>query len=150
MFIDFELYNNAVKWLQNNETELTQDEINTVKRKKWKFQDGKIVSRDRKYIVPKQELHESLCNNHSSVTHCRRDKLENHVKNNYAKILQIVVKLSVSLCSIFHKRQKSVADYLKIPMVHPIIIKNFLAHFQINLIDMRCLTCSCSEGHKWI
>ena len=47
-------------------------------------------------------------------------------------------------------QQKSVADHLKKPVVHPIIVNNFLAHVQIDLIDMRSLTCSCSEGHKWI
>ena len=154
LFIDDELYDKATQYLQNKETEvhvLTQDEINTIKRKKWNFknEDGKIVSKEQKYVVPKRELHEILCHSHSAIAHRGRDKLENYIKNNYAEIPQIVVKLFVSLCSI-HEQQKSVADHLKKPVVHPIIANKFLSHVQIDLIDMRRLPCSCSERHKWI
>lgn len=102
LFIDDELYDKATQCLQNKETEvhvLTQDEINTIKRKNWNFknEDGKIVSKEQKYVDPKRELHEILCHSHSAIAHRGRDKLENYIKNNYAEIPQIVVKLFVSL-----------------------------------------------------
>ena len=75
------------------------------------------MSKEQKYVVPKRELHEILCHSHSAIAHRGRDKLENYIKNNYAEIPQIVVKLFVSLCSI-HEQQKSVADHLKKPVVH--------------------------------
>ena len=65
----------------------------------------RIVHTKKKYVVPKRELHEILCHSHSAIAHRGRDKLENYIKNNYAEIPQIVVKLFVSLCSI-HEQQK--------------------------------------------
>lgn len=62
-FIDDNFYNDAVKWLEthneNNKdnTNLTCQDITTIKRKGWKPEGGKILCSNGKEVVQKCQLH---------------------------------------------------------------------------------------------
>lgn len=149
VFIDDEFYENAKNWLKNESKNheqfgLTKTDVGTIKRKQWTIQNDNILSKDRKIVVPRSQLHGILSQAHSSTAHRGRDKTEEFVKRTYAEISQHVVTLFVGLCHL-HQQQKSVTDHLKRPITKPIQASNFLAHVQLDLIDFRNLNCSCGK-----
>ena len=54
LFIDDNFYKDAVKWLETrnedskDRTNLTSQEVAIIKRKGWKLEDGRILSKNRK------------------------------------------------------------------------------------------------------
>ena len=154
VFIDDEVYENAKNWLKNESKNheqfgLTKTDVGTIKRKQWTIQNDNILSKDRKIVVPRSQLHGILSQAHSSTAHRGRDKTEEFVKRTYAEISLHVVTLFVGLCHL-HQQQKSVTDHLKRPITKPIQASNFLAHVQLDLIDFRNLNCSCGKNHNWL
>ena len=74
VFIDDQFYDKAKNWLKNdskNEAEfgLTKTDAAAIKRKQWMIQNNNILSKDRKIVVPRSQLHSILCQAHSSTAH---------------------------------------------------------------------------------
>ena len=99
LFIDDNFYNDAVKWLETrnedskDRTNLTSQDVAIIKRKGWKLEGGKILSKNGKEIVQKCQLHQVLCKAHSNIAHKGRDKMEKYVKRNYESVSQEVIQL---------------------------------------------------------
>ena len=137
-----------MKWLQKrnedskDRTNLTSQDVAIIKRKGWKLEGGKILSKNGKEIVPKYQLHKVLCQAHSNIAHKGRDKMDKYVKRNYESVSQEVIQLFVSLCSI-HEEQKSITSRQKQHVLAPIQARGFLTHLQMDLMDLRNLPCTC-------
>ena len=145
VYIDQLFYDNAKNYLgsaedvqegedHGTEAQLSKQDINTIKRKGWALKNNKIITRDNKIVVPKNELHKVLCQCHCSTAHRGRDKTNNYVKGTYSEIPQQVVSLFTSLCRL-HAQQKSITDHKKRPITNPINAEMFLSHVEVDLID---------------
>ena len=131
-------------------TNLTSQDVAIIKRKGWKLEGGKILSKNGKDIFQKCQLDQVLCQRF--IAHKGRDKMDKYIKRNYESVVsQEVIQLYVSLCSI-HKEQKSITSRQKQPVLAPIQAREFLTHFQMDLMDLRNLPCTylCHRKHNWI
>lgn len=139
VFINDDFYDAAKTWLtngDNNDTALKKTDIHTIKRKKWAIENGKIISKDGKYVIPKRDLFKTRTAAHSAIAHRGRDKTERYIPESFSEISQDVIQLFVSLCKL-HLQQKSVTDRVKKPALEPLITDGFLKHIEIDLIDFR-------------
>lgn len=129
IYIDDSLiYQKVYQWLkakaQNEENSITINwkEKRWIIEKQWKVtaEDGKILDEQNRYVVPKKEIFTVLANCHPAIAHRGRDKTEDYnVKKQYSGITQ-VVNLFISMCTL-HLQQKSVTEYQKKAITHPII-----------------------------
>ena len=131
-FTDDNFDNDAVTWLETrnedskDRTNLTSQDVAIIKRKGWKLEGGKILSKNGKDIFQKCQLDQVLCQRF--IAHKGRDKMDKYIKRNYESVVsQEVIQLFVSLCSI-HKEQKWITSRQKQPVLSPIQAREFLTH----------------------
>jgi len=152
VFVNDEFYDAAKAWLTSGDynESLKRADIDTIKRKKWVVENGKIITKDRKCVIPKRDLFETLTAAHSAIAHRGRDKTERYIHDSFSEISQDVIQLFVSLCKL-HLQQKSITDHVKKPVLKPLISDGFLKHVEIDLIDFRKIACNtCTKPHQWV
>ena len=80
MFIEDQFYNEAMEYLKiqieksssdSRETEgkLSQSQLKTLQRKKWTYHQGKLQTPDRKTVIPKSKLYDTLILAHQRTAH---------------------------------------------------------------------------------
>ena len=74
-------------------TNLTSQDVAIIKRKGWKLEGGKILSKNGREIVPKCQLHQVLSQANSNIAHKGRDKMDNYIKRNYESVSQEAIQL---------------------------------------------------------
>ena len=154
VFVNDEFYDRAKAWLISSDSKenggLSNQEVATIRHKKWSLHQGKIVTESRKYVVPKRDIYNTLTEAHFATAHCGRDKTEQYIRQSFAEISQDVITLFVSLCKL-HQEQRSVTNHVKKPVIKPITATGFLNHVQMDLIDFRNLPRACHPvSHKWV
>ena len=71
--------------------ELSKAEINTVKRKKWKYANGKLLTTEGKEVAHQGMLFDILSKCHHRIAHRGRQKTEKWIAENYSEVTQKVV-----------------------------------------------------------
>ena len=127
--------------------ELSKAEINTIKRKKWKYANGKLLTTEGKEVAHQGMLSDILSKCHHRIAHRGRQKTEKWIAENYSEVTQKVVNTFVSLCR-FHAEQKPITTRVK-PMVSPLQAETFLSLIEVDLMDFRNCPCECEPKHKW-
>ena len=85
--------------------ELSKAEINTIKRKKWKYANGKLLTTEGKEVAHQGMLFDILSKCHHRIAHRGRQKTEKWIAENYSEVTHKVVNTFISLCR-FHAEQK--------------------------------------------
>ena len=128
--------------------ELTTWEQQTVRRKKWVYQNSEVFTANNKKVVPKRELFQVLCDAHNRVSHRGRQITEKWLQENYAEISQKVVNVFVQLCP-YHAEKKPITSRVK-DVHQPMEAPTFLSLIEIDLMDFRKCPCDCKESHTWV
>ena len=121
--------------------ELSKAEINTIKRKKWKYANGKLLTTEGKEVAHQGMLFDILSKCHHRIAHRGRQKTEKWIAENYSEVKQKVVNTFVSLCR-FHAEQKPITTRVK-PMVSPLQAETFLSLIEVDHMDFRNCPCEC-------
>ena len=111
MFIKDQFYNEAMEYLKiqseklssdSRETEgkLSQSQLKTLQRKKWTYHQGKLQAPDRKIVIPKSKLYNTLILEHQRTAHRGRQITSKWVNDNYSEVSFRVVNLFVNLCPL--------------------------------------------------
>ena len=122
MFIEDQFYNEAMEYLKiqseksssdSRETEgklsLSQSQLKTLQRKKWTYHQGKLQTPNRKTVIPKSKLYDTLILAHQR-TALRRCQITSKWENDdYSEVSVRLVKLFVSLRPL-HEQQKTITS----------------------------------------
>ena len=66
--------------------ELSKAEINTIKRKKWKYANGKLLTTEGKEVAHRGMLSDILSKCHHRIAHRGQQKTEKWIAENYSKV----------------------------------------------------------------
>ena len=124
MFIEDQFYNEAMEYLKiqseksssdlrETEGKLSQSQLKTLQRKKWTYHQRKLQTPDRKTVIPKSKLYDTLILAHQRTAHRGRQITSKWENDNYSEVSVRVVKLFISLCP-FHKQQKTITSHVKV------------------------------------
>ena len=92
--------------------ELSEAEINTIKWKKWKYANRKLLTTEGKEVAHQGMLFDILSQCHHRITHRARQKTEKWIAENYSEVTEKVVNTFVSLCR-FQGEQKPITTRVK-------------------------------------
>ena len=120
MFIEDQFYNEAMEYLKiqseksssdSRETEgkQSQSQLKTLQRKKWTYHQGKLQTPDRKTVIPKSKLYDTLILAHQRTAHRGRQITSKCENDNYSEVSVQLVKLFVRLCPL-HEQQKTITS----------------------------------------
>ena len=104
MFIEDQFYNEAMEYLKiqieksssdSRETEgkLSLSQLKTLQRKKWTYHQGKLQTPDRKTVIPKSKLYDTLILAHQRTAHRGRQITSKCENDNYSEVSVQLVKL---------------------------------------------------------
>ena len=68
--------------------ELSKAEINTIKQKKWKYVNGKLLTTEGKEVAHQGMLFDILSKCHHRIAHRGRQKTEKWIVENYSEVTQ--------------------------------------------------------------
>ena len=114
LFMDDNFYNDAVTWLETrNEdskgrTNLTSQDVAIIKKKGWKLEGGKKLSKNGKEIVQKCQLHQVLCQAHSNIAHKGRGKTGQVYQ---AKLRVSIPRSNTTLCGTLLDTRRTKVDH---------------------------------------
>ena len=160
LFIEDEFYDSVKEFLKSqaenalsesnrnhDTTKLTNWQATTLKRKKWSLHQGKLLTTDKKIVVPKSQLYDILTLAHQRTAHRGRQITSKWINENYSEVNVRVVNLFVSLCQI-HQEQKTITSHVKM-VTKPLQSPEFLSLIEIDLMDFRNTPCECKNVHTW-
>ena len=90
----------------------------TLKRKKWHYNEDKILTHDNKIVVPKTQLFEVLSLAHKRTNHRGRQITSKWINESYSEVNVRVLNLFVGLCRI-HEEQKTITSHVKVVQYCP-------------------------------
>ena len=90
-----------VKNVNDEDVNLTKNELAITERKNWKVTLDKLLIKDNKEVAPKSQLYETLCSGHIRVAHRSRDITTRWILDNYVEIAQNAVTTFVTMCATY-------------------------------------------------
>ncbi|XP_067017970.1 KRAB-A domain-containing protein 2-like [Acropora muricata] len=154
LFIEDEFYDSVKEFLKSqgenalsDTTELINWQATTLKRKKWSFHQGKILTTDKKIVAPKSQLYDILTLAHQRTAHRGRQITSKWINENYSEVNVQVVNLFVSLCQI-HQEKKTITSHV-LMVTKPLQSPEFLSLIEIDFMDFRNTPCECKNVHTW-
>lgn len=125
---------------------LTTWEATTITRKKWKYSNDNIVTEKKKKVDSKRQLYDIISYAHNRIAHRRRQITMKWITENFTEVNQKVVNIFVKMCR-FHQEQKTITSRVK-PVRQPLQAQTFLSLLEIDLMDFRNCSCTCTAQQQ--
>ena len=122
-------------------------QLKTLQRKKWTYHQEKLQTPDRKTVIPKSKLYDTLILAHQRTAHRGRHITRKWENDNYSEVSVRVVKLFVSLC-LLHEQQTTITSHVRV-VTKPLQSPTFLSLVEIDFRDFRNYQCSCKKPLFW-